>query len=93
MALSISGPIHVQGSKPAAFVHTASAPSNHVTIIDHPSTNDNPDAIVMVTQRWEGVYNPHEVGVFYAGGRWRIFNQDIAAMPVGAQFNIFVINR
>jgi hypothetical protein len=94
MALSISGPIHVQGSKPAAFVHTASAPSNHVTVIDHPSTNDNPNAIVMVTQRWEGVYNPNPVGVFYAGGRWRIFNENVLAdMPVGAQFNIFVINR
>jgi hypothetical protein len=48
----------------------------------------------MVTQRWEGVYNPNPVGVFYAGGRWRIFNENVLAdMPVGAQFNIFVINR
>ena len=92
-ALEVSGPIKVSGSKAAAFVHTATAPSNHVTVIDHPSTNDNPNAILIVTQMWSGVYNPHPVGVFYAAGKWRIFNEDIADMPLNAQFNIMVINR
>jgi hypothetical protein len=47
----------------------------------------------MVTQLWTGVYNPHPVGVFYTGGKWTIFNEDLAAMPVGAKFNVLVINQ
>jgi hypothetical protein len=31
--------------------------------------------------------------VFYSGGKWLIFNEDLAAMPVGAQFNVLVINQ
>ena len=92
-ALDVSGPIKVSGAKPAAFVHTATAPSNHVTVIDNPATNNNPTAIVIVSQFWEGVYNPHPVGVFYASGKWRIFNEDIAAMPLNAEFSVLVINQ
>lgn len=94
-ALEVSGPIKVSGSKPAAFTHTATALniSNHVTIIDNPATNNNPTAIVIFSQYWEGTYNPHAVGVFYALGKWRIFNEDSAAMPVNAEFNVLVINQ
>ena len=94
-ALEVAGPIKVSGSKPAAFTHTATAlnTSSHVTIIDNPATNNNPTAIVIISQFWEGTYNPHAVGVFYAIGKWRIFNQDIAAMPLNAEFNVLVINQ
>ena len=92
-ALDVSGPIKVSGTRPAAFTHKATAPSNHVTIIDNPATNNNPTAIVIVSQFWEGVYNPHSIGVFYASGKWRIFNEDIVDMPVNAEFNVLVINQ
>ncbi|MBI2766380.1 MAG: hypothetical protein HYX53_10790 [Chloroflexi bacterium] len=92
-ALDVSGPLKVSGATPAAFVHTASAPTGQSTVIDNPATNNNPTAIVIVTQRWEGVYNPHPVGVWYSAGKWLIFNEDVAAMPVNAQFNVLVINR
>jgi hypothetical protein len=60
---------------------------------DNPFTNGNPSARVLVTQNWNpngkvGHYNPHNIGVSYDGKRWRIFNQDGAAMPFGASFNV-----
>lgn len=83
----------------AAFVHRA-IPSNisgHITTIDNPLTNGQPNALVFVTQNFNpgavgpSVYNPHPFGVYYYAGKWTIFNEDIAAMPVNAQFNVLVI--
>jgi hypothetical protein len=74
------------------YRHTATA-SNVVgdyTIIDNPVTNNNPNAAVEVTQEFTSLYNPHEVGAFYTGSRWAIFNEDGAAMPVGASFDLSV---
>jgi hypothetical protein len=83
----------------SVFVHTASADniSLNWTVIDHPLTNDNPNAIVHVTQNWNpagtgGQYNNHSIGVWYisSSGRWAIFNQDIAGMPEGVDFNVSI---
>ena len=83
----------------AAFVHTATAANiaGHYTYIDHPLTNDNPNAIVLVTQNWNpggtsGKYNDHPIGVWYSSGakKWAVFNQDFAAMPEGADFNVLI---
>ncbi len=82
------------------FVHTATAGniSSNWTVINHPVTNGNPNAIVMVTQNWNpggggGLYNDHPIGVWYDGNaqKWAIFNQDRASMPDGAAFNVSVI--
>jgi hypothetical protein len=82
-----------------AFVHTATAANivGHYTYIDHPLTNNNPNAIVLVTQNWNpsggsGTYNDHTIGVWYADGakKWAVFNQDFAAMPTGADFNVLI---
>jgi hypothetical protein len=79
------------------FVHTASASNsgNDYTRIDNALTNGNPNAIVIVTQNWNpggagGTYNSHAIGVWYTGSKWAIFNQDIAAIPVNAAFNVYV---
>lgn len=83
-----------------AFVHraTSSNRTNNWTEIDHPLTNGNPQAIILVTPNWNpgggvlGTYNNHAIGVFYRSStqRWAIFNQDLAAMPVGAAFNVLI---
>lgn len=83
----------------SAFVHRAT-PENvsyNSTYIDDPRTNDRPDAVLSVTQNWNpggsgGTYNDHPVGVWYDDGakKWAIFNQDRAAMPVEAAFNVTV---
>jgi hypothetical protein len=81
----------------AAFTHTANASnsSGDYTLLDNPNSNGNPNAILSVTQNWNGsrtggVYNNHNIGVWYTGSRWAIFNQDGAAIPSGAQFNVAV---
>jgi hypothetical protein len=83
----------------ARFVHTATAANtsgNH-TYIDHPLTNNNPNAIVLVTPNWNpggvgSTYNNHPIGVYYSGGeqKWAVFNQDLASMPTGAAFNVLI---
>jgi len=84
----------------ATFVHRA-APENIVgnsTYLDVPPINGDPDAILHVTQNWNpgggaGTYNNHPVGVWYDAyvQRWAIFNQDLAAMPEGAAFNVALL--
>jgi len=84
------------------FIHH-SAPRNVIdnsTYIDNPLINGNPEAVLLVTQVWEpggdGVNNAHEIGVWYDAnrdGKWAIYNQDLAAMPDGAVFNVVVLKR
>jgi len=83
----------------AAFVHkaTASTITDNWTTIDHPLTNDNPNAIVLVTQNKSpgGVEGPpfdHPIGVWYYSsvGKWAVFNQDLANMPEDAAFNVLI---
>ena len=78
-------------------VHRAAAAniSGHMTWLDNPYANGQPNAFVYVTANWNpggvgGTYNSHPVGVWYDAvrGRWAIFNQDFAAMPEGASFNV-----
>jgi hypothetical protein len=69
---------------------TAGNRSGHITTLDHPQLNNNPGAALLVTQRF-GAYNNHEVGVWYNGNRWKIFNQDLAEMPSSAQFNVLIM--
>lgn len=87
--------VQVQHPGDSVFVHTAT-PSTIVsnwTAIDHPLLNNNPGALLSVTQRNTGVANNHHIGVFYsyAYQKWAVFNQDLAPMPVGAAFNVQVL--
>ncbi|WP_053058094.1 protein kinase domain-containing protein [Rubrobacter aplysinae] len=84
------------------LVHSADTGniSANSTYLDIPVANGNPEASITITQNWNpdgdgaggGVYNDHPVGVWYDAGRerWAIFNQDRAAMPEGASFNVVV---
>jgi hypothetical protein len=83
------------------FVHVVTVDNitgglNQATFIDHPLTNDNPDAMIFVTPNWNpggagsGTYNNHNIGVAYRGNKWIIYNQDSALMPVGAAFNVMI---
>lgn len=79
------------------FIHQAktgnlSCTANSCTLINHPLTNNNPNAVLFVTQLLGtgNVKNPHEVGVMYNGTRWAIFNLDGAAMPKNAHFIVWV---
>lgn len=79
----------------ARFTITCSAPVGE--ICGGTGTNialGDPGAKVLVTQRSNGGGdNPHPVGVFYDPFEqaWKVFNEDLADMPVNAQFNVGVI--
>jgi len=90
------------GPGEAVFVHQASAANTiaHVTFINHPLTNNNPTALVLVTPNWNpggvgGTYNNHPIGVYYdtIDNKWAIFNQDSEFIQIGAAFNVFVKTR
>ena len=87
----------IPGDDSLALVHTATAENivYNWTIIDLPELNGDPDAAFLVTQNYnpgqEGnVYNDHEVGVWYNGSNWAIFNTDQSAMTEGASFNVVI---
>lgn len=101
VALALAGALCAgTASAQTGFVHVADSGNTflHVTQIDHPAVNGNPSARLIVTPHWNpdsapfGVDNPHPIGVFYSSssGRWSILNEDIAALPLGAGFNVLV---
>ena len=74
------------------FQHKATASNikDNWTVIDHPKCNNNPNAVLFITQHYKGVYNPKAIGVWYTGSRWAIYNQDKTAMTNGVNFNVIV---
>ena len=88
-------------STEAVFVQHAT-PQNillNSTYLDHPSTNGDPNAFILVERLSElggdAENNAHQIGVWYdarrGGGRWAIFNQHHARMAVGATFEVVVM--
>jgi hypothetical protein len=81
------------------FVHYAKLDNTvgNSTYLDNPLTNEEPDAVLTVTQQWNpsggrGIYNDHPIGVLYDADtrKWAINNRGGAPMPDGAAFNIAV---
>ncbi len=89
------------GTNTTAFIHigasgTITCGFSECTLITHPLTDGDPNAILIVTPNYGsaggfGVYDNHPIGVYYSGAKWGIFNQDSAAMPVNTAFNVLVI--
>ncbi|MGZ3423880.1 MAG: DUF7452 domain-containing protein [Polyangiales bacterium] len=84
---------------PTTLTYTATTATitGHRTVIDDPHANGNPNATLMVTPLYSnatttGGYDDHPIGVWFNGSRWEIFNQDFAAMPANAMFEVS-INR
>lgn len=72
---------------------TAANTYGNYTIINNSVTNGNPSIPIHVTHNWGssgGVYDAHPVGVWYTGSNWAIFNEDMAALPLGVVFNVYV---
>lgn len=96
-ALEVDGAIYVGGATRPAFRHVATAGNvtSNWTALDHPFLNNQPTALIYVTPVYGAsfVYVNSPIGVFYAGGTWRIFRQDGAAMPVNAEFNVLVVTQ
>jgi hypothetical protein len=79
------------------FVKTVSTNSNS-TVIDNPLTNDNPNAVLLITPDWNpgggvsGTNANFPISVLYNTilNRWTIFDQTGNTMPTGTSFNVFV---
>jgi len=65
--------------------------SGHITRLDHPLLNGNPCAQIQIAASTEGgVMNPHELGVYYTGVYWTVFNEDFAALADNVTVNVLV---
>jgi hypothetical protein len=82
----------------AEFVHTAASQNivSNSTYIEDPSTLENPDAILLaewVSGPGANAAGNSPTGVWYdanRGGRWAVFNQDLAPMAEGTTFDVRV---
>jgi hypothetical protein len=79
------------------FVHIATTENTayDTTCFDHPLTNYNANAMVIVTHNYNPsntgfVNNDHTIGLWFNGTRWCIWNQDDVPMPIGAAFNVLI---
>lgn len=90
-------PPNKAGSSLFVQTSTSTNTASDYTLINNPLTNGQPNAKLLITQDWNpngagGAYNPHNVGVWYdsTAGKWGIFNEDQAPMPIGVSFNVMV---
>jgi len=83
-----------------AFVHRATGGNSRgdYTYLSNPSIDGDPNAVILATpalnrgSAGDGPYD-HNVGVWYEfedKKKWAIFNQDLAAVPAGAAFEVVV---
>lgn len=87
------------GTSTPVFIHRATADNTggHITTIDNPMANGDPNAILLVTHNFSAdtsssPYETTPVGVWYNGSRWTIYHENTGvAMPVGRAFNVMVI--
>lgn len=91
------------GTGTPVFIHRAAAGNINAsaTCLDHPMTNGDPNAILIVTYSFNpggggGEFHDHAIGVLYESGgqfadRWCIINQDGANMLAGRDFNVLVV--
>jgi hypothetical protein len=88
--------VYAQDPSPNAFVHTVAAhnrvPEGSETVLDHRLLNGIGCAQVHVTQGAR-VLNDHPYDVEYFAPRWRIVNQDLGEIPLGAEFFVVVNAR
>ena len=76
------------------FLHVATAGniSSNWTTIDHPFLNGNPSAQIFVTHHLinGGPYSNKSIGVNYGGSNWVIYNEDVSAMAIDTQYNVYI---
>jgi PKD repeat protein len=78
-----------------AFEHTVTRNSlvnDHVSLMDHPFLNRNPDARVFVTALVDGpsTHNTDPVTVVYVKNKWAVMSLTENPIPVGARFHVYV---
>lgn len=93
LTLAATAPAHAAGAPKAyRFTSTATNTADFLMTLDHPAFNGKPTLKLLITQYFNGVYNPHPVGVAYNEGvnKWQIVNEDREDIPVNASFNVMI---
>jgi hypothetical protein len=90
-----NGTIKVSGANRFVFQHTTTAANitGNETIIPNTSLANSAGDLLIITPVWEGVYLNAAIGVYFSAGSWRIFRQDLVAMPLGIKFNVLVVKQ
>lgn len=70
----------------AAFTATAATSSGNHFAINNVATDNRPNHLVYTTPLFGGGSNPNPTGVWYNASRWKIFNQNMATMPINSRF-------
>ncbi len=92
--------VHILSSGASSFVQTANSSNiaGDYTTINAALANGQPNAIVLATPNWNpnndgaDVYLNHNIGVWYTGSGWAIFDQDAASMTFNASFNVEILS-
>lgn len=76
------------------YVQTAtkSNTTGAFTFLDYVTDNNNPNALLFVTET-AGTFDNAHVGVTYISflGKWAIFNENLTPMPIGTQFDVMSV--
>ena len=93
VAIPTNAKFNIIVDHPQTFQHTVTSTSGgHITALNNARTDNSPSAFVFTTQLWERVYNAHNNGVWYSADKWKIYNEDIAALPSSSKFNVLSVN-
>lgn len=94
VAITVMGlrnsPAHAGSCGPCPFTVTATSSntSGYILYLNNVGTNNQPNIVLGVTQRWPSAYDAHPIGVWYdvTAQEWTIFNEDLASIPLGTSF-------
>lgn len=82
--------------------NTNQSADGHGLMIDHLASNNQPNALLLVTQNYQTTYNNNSQIVYYSNGKWSIANDNYffpicegnkSVMPIGAKFNVLVMQK
>lgn len=88
--------IFVPDAATSFYKHTATS-NNYITTLDNPMLNGNPNAKIFVVHDFTNTagnqgYINEEIGVWYDGTHWTIYNENPAdTLFTGATFNVLII--
>jgi hypothetical protein len=90
-----NGAIKVSGTNRTVFQHVATAGNitANETVIPNTTLANSATDLLIITPFYDGVYMNAPIGVYFSAGTWRIFRQDLAAMPINAKFNVLVVKQ
>lgn len=82
------------GDRSLTHIATAANTSTYITRIDDSVLDGVADANPIATPNWNasgiGVSNDNAFGIYYFGGKWRLFNEDTTSViPASTAYNVF----